>query len=44
MALCVAWLRYGQSDEGQELVFATDSWLRMGEAGPPMCSCSTRVP
>jgi hypothetical protein len=32
MTLCAAWIRHGQSDEGQELVFATDSRLRMGEA------------
>jgi len=32
MTLCVAWIRHGQGDEGQELVFATDSRLRMGEA------------
>lgn len=32
MTLCVAWIRHGQHDEGQELVFATDSRLRMGEA------------
>jgi len=31
MTLCAAWIRQGQSDEGQELVFATDSRLRMGE-------------
>jgi hypothetical protein len=32
MTLCAVWIRHGQSDEGQELVFATDSRLRMGEA------------
>lgn len=32
MTLCAAWIRHGQSDEGQELVFATDSRLRMGES------------
>lgn len=32
MTLCAAWVRHGQNDEGQELVFATDSRLRMGEA------------
>lgn len=31
MTLCAAWIRTGQGDEGQELVFATDSRLRMGE-------------
>ena len=32
MTLCAAWIRIGNSDEGQELVFATDSRLRGGEA------------
>lgn len=32
MTLCAAWLRQGKHDEGQELVFATDSRLRGGEA------------
>lgn len=32
MTLCAAWIRRGQGDEGDELVFATDSRLRMGEA------------
>lgn len=32
MTLCAAWIRRGQGDEGEELVFATDSRLRMGEA------------
>ncbi len=32
MTLCVAWVRVGQADEGEELVFATDSRLRGGEA------------
>ncbi len=32
MTLCASWVRHGQSDEGQELVFATDSRLRAGEA------------
>lgn len=32
MTLCASWIRHGQSDEGQELVFTTDSRLRGGEA------------
>src|SRR2546423_14177496 len=31
MTLCVAWIREGKNDEGEELVFATDSRLRGGE-------------
>lgn len=31
MTLCVAWIRVGQNDEGEELVFGTDSRLRGGE-------------
>ncbi len=32
MTLCAAWIRIGNADEGQELVFATDSRLSGGEA------------
>ncbi len=32
MTLCAAWIRHGSGDEGEELVFATDSRLRGGEA------------
>jgi hypothetical protein len=32
MTLCAAWIRHGSGDEGAELVFATDSRLRGGEA------------
>lgn len=32
MTLCAAWIRNGQGDEGEELVFATDSRLGGGEA------------
>lgn len=32
MTLCAAWIRHGPGDEGEELVFATDSRLRGGEA------------
>jgi hypothetical protein len=32
MTLCAAWIRQGQGDEGQELVFVTDSRLSGGEA------------
>jgi hypothetical protein len=32
MTLCAAWIRHGQGDPNEELVFATDSRLRGGEA------------
>lgn len=32
MTLCAAWIRQANDDEGKELVFATDSRLRGGEA------------
>ncbi len=32
MTLCAAWIRHGKNDEGDELVFATDSRLGGGEA------------
>ena len=32
MTLCAAWIRHGSGDEGEELVFATDSYLSGGES------------
>ncbi len=32
MTLCASWIRHGKNDEGDELVFATDSRLSGGEA------------
>ena len=32
MTLCAAWIRHGKGDQGEELVFVTDSRLRGGEA------------
>lgn len=32
MTLCAAWIRHGPGDEGEELVFVTDSYLSGGES------------